>query len=314
MTMAKPPAWICRRSSLASCWRMRKQDDNVLRDGIRVLAEALMESEATGLVGTERYERSDERTAYRNGRRPRTQGSLTWRFRASDRGRTFPRGCTAPTAECALRAFVQEAYVHGVLTRKAGELVKALVVWFDRLARARFRLYLMERAEMMRHVAGVISCWVLWGVVVGPGLALAQYGTTNGEWPSYGGDLGSTTYAPLDQIDATNFGELEIAWRWQSVDGALDLEALRQERPEIGISNLKATPLMVGGVLFLSTPLGQAVAIDAGTGQTLWVYDSESYLGDPYPHSPLSPLTRVAWRTGPTGKMPESCGAPTTGI
>ena len=43
-------------------------------------------------------------------------------------------------------------------------------------------------------------------------LALAQ--TENGEWPSYGGDNGHTRYAPLDQIDASNFGSLEVAWRF----------------------------------------------------------------------------------------------------
>ena len=62
---------------------------------------------------------------------------------------------------------------------------------------------------------------------------------------------------------------------------------MRQQRAQIGMRNLKATPLMVGGILYLSTPLGQAVAIDAGTGETLWVYDSESYKGSPSPHAPL---------------------------
>ncbi|MEE8129905.1 MAG: pyrroloquinoline quinone-dependent dehydrogenase [Vicinamibacterales bacterium] len=128
-----------------------------------------------------------------------------------------------------------------------------------------------------------LVCWVGWW----PSPAHAQHGATNGEWRSYGGDLGSTKYSPLDQIDRTNFGQLEIAWRWQSVDGALDLEALRQTRPEIGIRSLKATPLMVGGVLYISTPLHQAAAIDAGTGEALWVYDPKSYLGAPYPHGDI---------------------------
>jgi quinoprotein glucose dehydrogenase len=128
-----------------------------------------------------------------------------------------------------------------------------------------------------------LVCWVGWW----PSPAHAQHGATNGEWRSYGGDLGSTKYSPLDQIDRTNFGDLEIAWRWQSVDGALDLEALRQARPEIGIRSLKATPLMVGGVLYISTPLHQAAAIDARTGETLWVYDPKSYLGAPYPHGDI---------------------------
>ena len=138
----------------------------------------------------------------------------------------------------------------------------------------------------MREKRGVVANWMLVSVIVCPGLAQAQHGATNGEWRSYGGDLGSTKYSALDQIDATNFDDLEIAWRWQSVDATLDLEALRQKRPEIGIGNLKATPLMVGGMLYVSTPLGQAVAIDAGSGDTLWVHDSQRYEGAPYPHSP----------------------------
>ena len=133
-----------------------------------------------------------------------------------------------------------------------------------------------------RLTVGIVSWCVL---VLWPEPGLAQYGAVDGEWRSYGGDLGSTRYSSLDQIDATTFADLQIAWRWQSVDGVLDLEALRQTHPEIGIGNLKATPLMVGGVLYLSTPLHQAAAIDAATGETLWVHNPESYLADPYPHA-----------------------------
>ena len=45
---------------------------------------------------------------------------------------------------------------------------------------------------------------------------LGQSGTTNGEWRHYGGDSGSTRYAPLDQIDAGNFNQLEVAWRFKT--------------------------------------------------------------------------------------------------
>ena len=62
--------------------------------------------------------------------------------------------------------------------------------------------------------------------VLSPIVAHPQYGATNGEWRSYGGDTGSTKYSPLDQIDATNFGELRLAWRWRSLDGDIDLDAL----------------------------------------------------------------------------------------
>jgi quinoprotein glucose dehydrogenase len=119
-----------------------------------------------------------------------------------------------------------------------------------------------------------LSLVALW---VGP--AHAQYGATNGEWRSYGGDLGSTKYSPLDQIDASNFDSLRIAWRWQSADGSLDLEALREQLPNLSIRGFQATPLMVGGVLYLSTALYQAAAVDAGTGETLWVHDPQAYQG-----------------------------------
>ena len=45
---------------------------------------------------------------------------------------------------------------------------------------------------------------------------LAQDGAPNGEWPSYGGDLGHTRYAALDQINADNFADLDIAWRFKT--------------------------------------------------------------------------------------------------
>ena len=47
-------------------------------------------------------------------------------------------------------------------------------------------------------------------------LSYAQSGAANGEWPTYGGDLGSTRYSPLDQINAGNFSKLEVAWRFKT--------------------------------------------------------------------------------------------------
>ena len=54
---------------------------------------------------------------------------------------------------------------------------------------------------------------------------LAQQGApSNGEWPTYGGDLGGTKYSPLAQINRDNFGDLKIAWRWQSADAFLSID------------------------------------------------------------------------------------------
>ena len=111
----------------------------------------------------------------------------------------------------------------------------------------------------------------------------------NVEWPSYGGDLASTKYSPIAQIDAENFGGLRVAWTWRSPD-----EAPIRDHPDDRLmrrARFKATPLMVGGALYLSTGLGQIAAIDAATGETRWVFDPESYVGGA-PASAVGFLTR----------------------
>src|SRR5207249_8232984 len=90
----------------------------------------------------------------------------------------------------------------------------------------------------------------------------AQAGAKNGEWPTYGGDLGSTRYSPLDQINAANFKTLEVAWR-------LKTDALGP-RPEF---NLEGTPLMVKGVVYATGGTRRAVvALDAATGEMMWMH------------------------------------------
>jgi quinoprotein glucose dehydrogenase len=130
---------------------------------------------------------------------------------------------------------------------------------------------LPERAEMIygRRAGGLVAglaCLVM----AAP--ATAQRGAPNGEWPSYGGDDGSTKYAALDQIDAGNVARLEVAWQWESPDGAIVGDD-RGRTP----GGFKATPLMVDGVLYIRTSLSIVAAIDAATGDQLWVRDVGSY-------------------------------------
>jgi quinoprotein glucose dehydrogenase len=124
--------------------------------------------------------------------------------------------------------------------------------------------------------------------------------TARGEWPTYGGDLGSSKYAPLDQINKENFSKLRIAWRTKSPDAMLtmsipgggewmadsktifaELNRIDPRRWRDGAppftSNFKATPLMVGGVLYLNSPTSVGEAVDAATGATRWVYNPKSY-------------------------------------
>lgn len=106
--------------------------------------------------------------------------------------------------------------------------------------------------------------------------AQAQYGAKNGEWPYYAADPGGTKYSPLTQIDKSNVNNLEVAWVWESAD----LEIPAAKRRQAGY--FKTTPIMVDGVMYLSTPMNQIAAIDPGNGNTLWVFDPKTYdLGRP---------------------------------
>src|SRR5262245_18731870 len=92
-------------------------------------------------------------------------------------------------------------------------------------------------------------------LLAGASLA-AQSGTKNGEWRSYAGDVGSTRYAPLDQITADNFKNLEVAWRFKTDQ--------LEPRPEF---QLEFTPPMVDGIVYSTGSTRRAVvALSATTG------------------------------------------------
>ena len=118
--------------------------------------------------------------------------------------------------------------------------------------------------------------------------AAAQSGTKNGEWRSYAGDLGSTRYAPLDQINAANFNNLEIAWRFKP-----DFLGPRRE------FQYEATPLMVKGVLYTTAGTRRAVAaLDAATGELLWTHsEMEGKRGESAPRK-LSGHGVAYWTDG----------------
>ena len=94
------------------------------------------------------------------------------------------------------------------------------------------------------------------------------------EWLSYGGDKASSKYSPLAQIGRDNFNRLKVAWTWRSAD-----EEITKANPQLKTWAWEATPLMAGGVLYVSTSLSQVAAIDAASGKTRWVYDPETWKG-----------------------------------
>jgi len=111
-----------------------------------------------------------------------------------------------------------------------------------------------------RLISVVVGAVVINILTVMPS-AVAQ-GTENGEWRSYGGDIKNTRYSPLEQIDAENFNDLEVAWRIKMSSFG--------PNPEY---NFQSTPLMVDGVIYSTAGSRRTViAADAGTGELLWMH------------------------------------------
>src|SRR5258706_2381328 len=118
--------------------------------------------------------------------------------------------------------------------------------------------------------------------------AAAQTGAKNGEWRTYGGDLGSTRSSPLDQINAQNFNKLEVAWRFKT-------DSLGP-RPEY---QFESTPLVVRGVLYSTAGTRRAVvALDAATGELLWVHGEREGARGTAAHRQLSGRGLAYWTDG----------------
>ncbi len=126
------------------------------------------------------------------------------------------------------------------------------------------------------------------GVLFYPSNVNAQSGAKNGEWRTYGGDLGNTRYSPLDQINASNFDKLQVAWRFNTANLG--------PRPEF---NFEATPLMVGGVVYtVAGSRRDVVALDATNGEILWLHtEKEGPRGEAAPRR-LSGRGLAYWTDG----------------
>jgi quinoprotein glucose dehydrogenase len=110
----------------------------------------------------------------------------------------------------------------------------------------------------------------------------------NRDWTTYGADLANTHYSPLDQIDKTNFGKLEVAWRFKA-------DALGP-RPEY---NWESTPLEANGMIYVTAGSRRAVVgLDAETGEMLWMYSlNEGARGEAAPRK-LSGRGLAYWTDG----------------
>ncbi|MGH7497930.1 MAG: pyrroloquinoline quinone-dependent dehydrogenase [Gemmatimonadales bacterium] len=88
-----------------------------------------------------------------------------------------------------------------------------------------------------------------------------------GDWPAYGRTSLGDRHSPLGQLSPGNVGRLEVAWRYHTGETGPEYAG---SRPTM----LEATPVVVEGTMYLSTPLGRVVALDPVTGQQRWVHDA----------------------------------------
>ena len=99
----------------------------------------------------------------------------------------------------------------------------------------------------------------------------------NVDWPSYGGDNGSSKYSALNQINTNNVADLITAWEWLSPDNLLVSEIIESSGPMLRPGPFKATPIVVDGSMYIPTTYGQIASLDPATGETRWVFDTRTY-------------------------------------
>ncbi|RME35783.1 MAG: pyrrolo-quinoline quinone, partial [Gammaproteobacteria bacterium] len=97
-----------------------------------------------------------------------------------------------------------------------------------------------------------------------PGTTAASPATLAADWALYGGDHGNRRFSPLDQIDNRNVSRLKLAWRHATGRKA----------------TFEASPVVVDGIMYLSTPYNDVLALDAASGETVWRYHHELRGGD----------------------------------
>jgi quinoprotein glucose dehydrogenase len=114
-----------------------------------------------------------------------------------------------------------------------------------------------------RRLPRFVAIFIAFGTAVGAwqeGAVVPFGGAVNTDWPVYRGDPKGNQYSPLAQIHAANVHRLERAWEYKTGDA--------NQR-----STMHANPIVVGSVMYVTTPSLKAVALNAATGKEIWVFD-----------------------------------------
>src|ERR1700720_2583234 len=140
--------------------------------------------------------------------------------------------------------------------------------------------------ECKRHFSFTVCTSLLFVLLQFPALVKAQSAPEAG-WPNYGNDPGGTRYSPAKQIDRGNVAQLQVAWTYRT--GALPNDEDLDKK-----AAFEATPILIDGKLFLSTPYNHVIALNAVTGTKLWEFDPK--LEHPYGFSEVTSRGVSAWR------------------
>jgi len=175
-----------------------------------------------------------------------------------------------------------------------------------------------QKTRTVSLVWFVLFCSVL------PGIGNADKHTLGkeGEWAAYGGDPGGMRHSHLTQINADNVSQLKVGWTYRTG------ELQRYEGTSAAQrAAFEATPIMVDGTLYFSTPSNRVIALDATNGNERWVYDPKVDLSKGYSEitsrgvstwldadlTPAQPgrrrifvATIAGWRTSDTDDLPEN--------
>src|SRR5580765_8592736 len=121
---------------------------------------------------------------------------------------------------------------------------------------------MLRTLKRFAPAAAVLAAGTMWMTVRPAGQATGMPSLKNGDWPHYTADTRGTKYSPLDQINASNFNKLEVAWRFKTDNlGTF---------PEY---KLEGTPLAIRGVLYTTGGTRRDVmALDGKTGEVIWIH------------------------------------------
>ena len=123
----------------------------------------------------------------------------------------------------------------------------------------------------------------------------SQSSIADSGWPAYGRDPGGSRYSPLAEINRENVNNLKVAWTYRT--GAADVKTPLSRK-----AAFEATPILIEGTLYLSTPFNRVVALDPETGREKWRYDPKVDTSVEYSEFTSRGVSTWADRNGKAGR------------